>query len=106
MCMLMIPFALFLCFPNAMFKKRLAFVGLTVFSLVGLVFTFDRVYFITTAVQLALVFFIILRDRMVKRDEAIAILLIGLIGVVTVSPKLYDQFTVRQDSLDCSFPSV
>ena len=101
--MLMIPFALFLCFPNAMFKKRLAFVGLTVFSLVGLVFTFDRVYFITTAVQLALVFFIILRDRMVKRDEAIAILLIGLIGVVTVSPKLYDQFTVRQDSWTVRF---
>jgi O-Antigen ligase len=103
LCMLMIPFALFLCFPNAMFKRRLAFVGLTVFSLVGLVFTFDRVYFIITAVQLALVFFIMLRDRMVKRDEAIAILLIGLIGVVAVSPKLYDQFTVRQDSWTVRF---
>jgi hypothetical protein len=35
-----------------------------------------------------------LRDRMVKRDEPIAILLIGLIAV-GVCPKLYDQFTVR-----------
>ncbi len=98
LCMLMIPFALFLCVPNAMFKKRLWFVAFTVFSLVGLVFTFDRVYFITTAFQLVLVFFIMLRDRMVKRDEAIAILLTGLIIVVAVSPKLYDQFKVRQDS--------
>ena len=98
LCMLMIPFALFLCFPNPMFKRRWVFVAATVFSLVGLAFTFDRVYFITTAVQLVLVFFIMHRDRVVKRDEAIAILLVGLIAVVAVSPKLYDQFTVRQDS--------
>ena len=96
--MLMIPFALFLSVPNAMFKRRWAFAVLTVFSLVGLVFTFDRVYFIITAVQLALVFFIVLRDRMIKRDEAVAIVLIGLTAAVAVSPKLYYQFTVRQDS--------
>jgi len=101
--MLMIPFALFLCVPNPMFKRRWPFVVLTVFSLVGLVFTFDRVYFITTAVQLALVLFIALRDRMVRRDEAIAVLLIGLIAVVAVSPKLYYQFTVRQDSWSVRF---
>jgi O-antigen ligase len=82
-----------------MFKRRSAFAALTAFSLVGLVFTFDRVYFITTAVQLVLVFYIMLRDRVTKRDEAIAILLIGLIAVITVGPKLYYQFTVRQDSL-------
>jgi hypothetical protein len=98
LCMLMIPFALFLCVPNAMFKRRLVVAALTVFSLVGLVFTFDRVYFVTTAVQLVIVFFIMLRDRMLKRGGAIAILLIGLIGVVAVSPKLYEQFMVRQDS--------
>jgi hypothetical protein len=98
LCMLMLPFALFLCVPNAMFKRRLPFVALTGLSLVGLFFTFDRVYFITTAVQLVLVFFIMLRDRMVKRDEAIAIFLIGLVTVAAVSPKFYDQFTVRQDS--------
>ena len=101
--MLMIPFALFLCVPNTMFKRRWAFAALTVFSLVGLAFTFDRVYFITTTVQLVLVFFIMLRDRMMKRDEAIAILLIGLIAVVAVSPKLYEQFTVRQDSWTVRF---
>ena len=99
LCMLMFPFALFLCFPNAMFKRRSAFVALTAFSLVGLVFTFDRVYFITAAVQLVLVFSIMLRDRMMKRHEAIAILLIGLVAVIAMGPKLYYQFTVRQDSL-------
>ena len=98
LCMLMVPFALFLCVPNAMFKNWLAFVVLTVFSIVGLMFTFDRVYFITTAVQLVLVFLIMLRDHMVKRNEAIIILLIGVITVVAVSPKFYAQFTVRQDS--------
>jgi hypothetical protein len=98
LCMLMLPFALFLCVPNAMFKRRLVIAALTAFSIVGLVFTFDRVYFLTTALQLVLVFFIMLRDRMLKRDEVIAAVFIGLIAVVAVSPKLYEQFTVRQDS--------
>jgi hypothetical protein len=103
LCMLMFPFALFLCVPNTMFKRRLVFVALTVFSLVGLVFTFDRVYFFTTAFQLVIVFIILLRDHMVKRDEAIAIVLICLITVAAVSPKLYYQFTVRQDSWTVRF---
>ena len=98
LCMLMIPFALFLCVPNAMFKRRSAFVAATAFSLVGLVFTFDRVYFITTAVQLILAFLIMLRDRVVKRDKAIAIVLVGVVATVLLSPKLYEQFSVRQDS--------
>jgi O-Antigen ligase len=102
-CMLMLPFALFLSVPNAMFKRRLVFAVPTIFSIVGLAFTFDRVYFITTAFQLVFVFFIMLRDRMVKRDEAIFIVLIGLIAVAAVSPKLYDQFTVRQDSWSVRF---
>jgi hypothetical protein len=96
--MLMIPFALFLCVPNPVFKRRFVIVVLTAFSLAGLALTFDRVYFITTAVQLILVFSIMLRDRMVKRDEAIAVVLVGLVAVAAISPKLYEQFTVRQDS--------
>jgi O-antigen ligase len=98
LCMMMLPFAMFLCVPNAMFKRRWPFVAVTTFSIAGLVLTFDRVYFVTTAVQLVLVFFIMLRDGMVKRDETIAVLLISLITLIAVAPKLYDQFTVRQDS--------
>jgi O-antigen ligase len=101
--MLMLPFVLFLSVRNAMFKGRLAFAGLAGFSLVGLAFTFDRVYFITTAFQLVLVFFIMLRDRMVKRDEAIAMVLLGAVAVAAVSPKLYDQFTLRQSSKSVRF---
>jgi O-Antigen ligase len=103
LCMLMLPFALFLCVPNAMFKKRLAVAAATIFSIAGLCLTFDRVYFITTAFQLVFVFYIMLRDRMLKRDEAIAIVLVGLIAVMAVTPKLYDQFTVRQDSWSVRF---
>lgn len=98
LCMMMFPFALFLCVPNAMFKRRLPFVALTAFSIVGLVFTFDRIYFLIMALQLVLVFLIMIRDRALKRAEAIAILVIGAITVAAVSPKLYEQFTVRQDS--------
>lgn len=94
--MMMIPFALFLCAPNKMFKRRWVFAALTVFSLAGLALTFDRVYFLITAAQLVLVFFIMLRDRMVKRNEAIAVFLVGLITVLAIGPKLYEQFTVRQ----------
>lgn len=103
LCMLMLPFALFLCVPNAMFKKRLIIAAATIFSIAGLCLTFDRVYFITTAFQLVFVFFIMLRDRMIKRDEAIFVLLAGLITVAVVSPKLYEQFTVRQDSWTVRF---
>ena len=103
LCMMMIPFALFLCAPNTMFKRRWSFAALTVFSLAGLALTFDRVYFLITAVQLVLVFFIMLRDRMVKRNEAIAVFLVGLITVVAIVPKLYEQFTVRQDSWSVRF---
>jgi hypothetical protein len=37
-CMMMIPFALFLCVPNAMFRMRFAFAALTAFGLGGLVY--------------------------------------------------------------------
>ena len=103
LCMMMIPFALFLCAPNKMFKRRWVFAALTVFSLAGLALTFDRVYFLITAAQLVLVFFIMLRDRMVKRNEAIAVFLVGLITVLAIGPKLYEQFTVRQDSWSVQF---
>ena len=98
LCMLYIPFALFLCVPNPLFKWRLPFIGLTAFGLVGLVFTFTRVYFITTAVQLSLSFLLMVRNRMIKREEAILVVMLGLIGLAAISPKLYQQFTVREDT--------
>ena len=49
LCMMMIPFALFLCVPNTMFRMRFVFVALTAFGILGLVLTFTRVYYITTS---------------------------------------------------------
>ena len=102
LCMMLIPFALFLCVPNAMFRMRLIFTALTAltaFGLLGLLLTFARVYYITTAVQCVLAFLIMARDRMLKREEVVLIVLLGLAGVAAVSPKLYEQFTVREDSV-------
>jgi O-Antigen ligase len=98
-CMMMIPFALFLCVPNAMFRMRFAFAALTAFGLGGLVLLFTRVFYITTAVQIVLAFLIMLRDRMLKREEVVVIVLVGLAAVGAASPKLYEQFTVREDSV-------
>jgi hypothetical protein len=88
LCMMLIPFALFLCVPNAMFRMRLIFTALTAFGLLGLLLTFARVYYITTAVQCVLAFLIMARDRMLKREEVVLIVLLGLAGVAAVSPKL------------------
>jgi O-Antigen ligase len=99
LCMMMIPFALFLCVPNAMFRMRFAFAALTAFGLGGLVLLFTRVFYITTAVQIVLAFLIMLRDHMLKREEVIVIVLVGLAAVGAASPKLYEQFMVREDSV-------
>ncbi len=103
LCMMVAPFALFLCVPNAMFGMRFAFAGLTAFGLLGLLLTFTRVYYITTAIQLILAFLIIVRDRMLKREEVVLVVLLALAGLAAVSPKLYDQFTVREDSVSVRF---
>jgi hypothetical protein len=103
LCMMVIPFALFLCVPNAMFRMRFAFAALTAFGLGGLVLMFTRVYYITTAVQIVLAFLIMLRDRMLKREEVVLIVLVGLAALGAASPKLYEQFTVREDSVSVRF---
>ncbi|MGB8898253.1 MAG: O-antigen ligase family protein, partial [Methylocella sp.] len=103
LCLLVIPFALFLSAPNAMFGMRLAFAALTAFGLLGLVLTFTRVYFITAAVQIVLAFLIMIRDRMLRREEVTLIVLLGLAAVAAASPKLYEQFTVRTDSVSTRF---
>lgn len=97
-CMMVIPFALFLCARNTVFGMRLLFIALTAFSLGGLVLTFTRVFYITTAFQMALAFLIMIKDRLLKREEIILIVLIGLAGLAAASPKIYEQFTVREDS--------
>jgi len=103
LCMMVIPFALFLCVPNAMFRMRFAFLGLTTFGLLGLLLTFTRVYYITTAIQGVLAFLIMVRDRMLKREEVVLLVLLALAGLAAVSPKLYEQFTVREDSVSVRF---
>lgn len=103
LCMMVIPFALFLCVPNPMFKMRLAFAALTAFGILGLVFTFTRVYYITTAFQVLLAFLIMIRDRILKREQVALVALLGLATMAAASPKLYEQFTVREDSASVRF---
>jgi hypothetical protein len=103
LCMMVIPFALFLCVPNAMFRTRFAVAALTAFGLLGLAFTFTRVYYITTAVQTVLAFLLMVRDGFLKRQEVVLVVLFGLAAVAVASPKLYEQFTVREDSMSVRF---
>jgi hypothetical protein len=99
LCLLVIPFALFLCAPNPMFRMRWGFAALTALGILGLVFTFTRVYYITTAAQIVIAFFVMVRDRMLKGEDAALIVLLSLAALATASPKLYQQFTVREDSI-------
>jgi hypothetical protein len=99
LCMMVIPFALFLCVPNALFRMRALFTAATGFALLGLTLTFTRVYYITIAFQGALAFLIMIRERMLRRGQIVAVVLLGLAALVAVSPKLYEQFTVREDSV-------
>jgi len=71
--------------------------------MLGLVFTFTRAYYITTAVQLLLVFLIMVRDRMLTREATVLVVLLGLAAVAAVSPKLYHQFIIRENSVSVRF---
>jgi len=98
LCMMVIPFALLLCVPNPLFRARLWFMALTGFGLLGLVFTFTRVYYITMAFQGLLAFLIMMRDRSLRREEALAVILLCIVAMGYAAPKLYEQFTLREDS--------
>jgi O-Antigen ligase len=100
LCMMVIPFALFLCVSNAMFRKRFLFVAPTAFGIGGLLLTFTRVYYIIGAFQIVLAFLIMIRDRILKREVAVLLVLLGLAGGAAMSPWLYEQFTVRTDSAE------
>jgi len=99
LCMMLIPFALLLCFRNPLFKMRPLFMALTGLGILGLGFTFDRVYYIITAFQGFLAILTTHRNRLLGRGEGVAIVLIGLIAAAVLAPKLYEQFTVRKDSI-------
>ncbi len=99
MTMMVIPFALFLCVPNAMFGMRLVFLLLTGGGLAGLLLTFTRVYYITTSLQCVLAFAIMLRDGLLRREAVVLVVLLALGGLAVASPLLYAQFTVREDSM-------
>jgi O-antigen ligase len=43
------------------------------------------------------------RDRLLKREEVILIVMLGLAGLAAATPKLYEQFTVREDSVSVRF---
>jgi len=100
---MMIPFALFLCVRNALFRMRLLFAVLTIFGILGLVFTFTRAYYITEAVQVVLAFLIMVRDRMLTRDEALLVVMLAVASLAAVSPKLYNQFIIRENSVSVRF---
>jgi hypothetical protein len=99
LCLLVIPFALFLAVPNGMFRARFGFAVLAAFGLLGLVLTFTRVWYITAVFQIALALIIMVRDGLLKRREILLIVLLGLVAAAVVTPKLYKQFTVREDSM-------
>ena len=106
LCMMVIPFALFLCVPNAMFGMWFAFAVLTAFGLLGLVLTFTRVYYITTAVQCVLAFLIMLRDRMLKREVVVLVVLLGLAAVAAVESQALRAVHDSRGLGVRAFPSV
>ncbi len=99
LCLMVIPFALFLSVPNAMFRRWLPVAALTAAGLGGLVLTFTRLYYIVAAVQGVLAFLIMIWDRMLKREIVILTVVLGLAGTAAASPWLYKQFTIREDSV-------
>ena len=97
--MLVIPFALLLSMRNPVFSYRLLFLGLTAFGMGALLLTFTRAYYLTTAVQVAAAFLIGVRHRYLSRIEVLLLVVLGLGGLAAIAPKLYEQLTVRQDSV-------
>ncbi|MGD9616508.1 MAG: O-antigen ligase family protein [Alphaproteobacteria bacterium] len=100
---LMIPFSLFLCVRNSMFGARLVFAAAVIFGISGLALTFTRAFYITVTFQVALTFCIMVRDDMLSRRQALMGVLLGLVLIGAAAPKLYEQFTLRPDSVSVRF---
>ena len=76
------------------------YIALTLFGGIGLLFTFTRAYYITTAVQLATAFVMFRKHGFLTRIEVLSIVVSGIVAVAVISPKLYYHFTqVRTDSV-------
>ena len=99
LCMMVIPFGLLLSMRNPFFSRRMLFLGLTAFGMGSLLLTFTRAYYPTTAIQVAAAFFIGMRHRYLSRPEILLLVVVGLAGLGAVAPKVYEQLTVRQDSV-------
>ena len=100
LCLLVIPFALFLSMRNPMFPhSRLLFLGIAAFSMGSLLLTFTRAYYLTTPVQVAAAVLLGIRHRYLSRMEVLLLTVLGLIAVGAAVPKVYEQLSVRQDSV-------
>jgi hypothetical protein len=100
LCLMAIPFAVMLSFRNPMFgRSRLVFMGLAVFGMAALALTFTRAYYLTTAVQVGAAFLLAVRRRYLSRMEILLILVLGFVAVAAATPKLYEQFSQRKDSV-------
>ena len=96
---MVIPFALLLSMRNPIFSHRLLFLGLTAFGMGALLLTFTRAYYLTTAVQVGAAVLIGIRHRYLSRVEVLLLVVVGLAGLGAVAPKIYEQLSVRQDSV-------
>ena len=99
LCMMTIPFALLLCMRNPMFRFRILFLGLTCFGIGALLLTFTRAYYLTTTVQILAAFLLGIRHRYLTRMEVLLLVAFGLAALGAASPKIYEQMTVRKDSV-------
>ena len=100
LCLLVIPFTLLLSMRNPMFPNyRLLFLGVAAFSMGSLLLTFTRAYYLTTPIQVAAAVLVGIRHRYLSRMEVLLLSVLGLIAVGAAAPKVYEQMSVRQDSV-------
>ncbi|MFT4583114.1 MAG: putative inorganic carbon (HCO3(-)) transporter [Gammaproteobacteria bacterium] len=98
--MMVIPFALILCLPNPFFGMRQLFIAIALFGMSGLLLTFTRAYYLTTAVQVVTAFILFRKSSYLTRIESLSLIVIFIVALGVVSPKLYRQFmVVRTDSV-------
>ena len=99
LCMMVIPFALLLSLRNPLFRNRLPFLALTALGIGSLLLTFTRAFYLTTAIQVAAAVLIGIRHRYLSRMEMLLVVVLGLIAVGAVAPKVYEQMSLRTESM-------
>ena len=103
LCMMTIPFALMLCMRNPMFRFRILFLGLACFGIGALMLTFTRAYYLTTTVQIVVAVLLGIRHRYLSRAELLLLIVVSLAAIGAAAPKIYEQLTVRKDSVTVRF---